>query len=328
MRRRRLAAAGGAVLAVVAASWWLLPDTGARPTTTAATTPSAPRAQTRAAMQPVAAAPADRPPTEEVRTTGAIDGELVGFSDKARVKAWQNFWPNRDFKATVMGGHFTLETIPPGAYIVFAEEGVRTEEARIYVTAAGRTATTLTSAGTATLAGRVINLITRKPLGGLACQQGGHRGHHAVTDHDGRFELEIPAGRRVGISCIERGAHPRTWGGIEVELAPGSTQDVVIELIVRRHPFLGPTDVGFSLAANPMPRVGRVLREEVTRAGLIVGDQLLKVDGIDVSTFHPRQVEELMLDHAIGEKVELVLRRGGSDVTASVEVVEGKREVE
>jgi hypothetical protein len=54
----------------------------------------------------------------------------------------------------------------------------------------------------------------------------------------------------------------------------------------------------------------------------------LKVDGINVSTFHPSQVEELMLDHAIGEKVELLLRRNGRDVTASVEVVEGKAEVE
>jgi len=50
---------------------------------------------------------------------------------------------------------------------------------------------------------------------------------------------------------------------------------------------------------------------------------------VRTSTFHPREVELLMHDHGIGERLELVvLRRDGREVNASVEVMERKREDE
>jgi hypothetical protein len=327
--RRRTLVATGTVLAaaVAAASWLLFHAASARPMTTVDTTTRVGRLRTAGQTHALTPPSDARGPSEQA--PASIDGRLIGFSDKARIVAMRNAVFNQSFSATVRDGHFTIDAIPPGPYIVWAKEAPLYEEAWVDVSSGKRTSVTLTSKGTALVAGRVTNLVTRRPLRGLVCQAGRHGDRKVVTDRDGRFRLDIAAGRPVRIGCVEPKSRPQIRGSMSVELATGSTQDLTIEMVAKRHVVDRDLDVGLSLASDPLPRVGAVFRDDVIRAGVSVGDRVMKVDGIEVSTFHPREVELLMHDHGIGERLELVvLRRDGREVNASVEVMERKREDE
>jgi hypothetical protein len=120
--------------------------------------------------------------------------------------------------------------------MVTARDGARADQALAEVVA-GKTATvTLTSKGTATIAGQAIDLVTRKPLAGLECNESGAWTERpsAVTDTQGRFKLDVAAGRPVTVRCgsVTRGL--RTVGRATVELAPDTSRDVVVEVAERR----------------------------------------------------------------------------------------------
>lgn len=265
----------------------------------------------------------------ELPAAGAIDGTLVGFSEEARVSA-HGSTPFARFTARVRGTHFTIEGMPPGSYMVSAREGARSDDALADVTAGRRVTVTLTSTGTATVSGRAVDLVSRAPLPGLECAESAgwmDRGPATTTDAQGRFRLEIPAGRPATVHCMSPTARFRTMGSAHVELEPGTTGEVVVEVIVARRTGSQPGDLGLHIQPGPPATVYKVdPGGPAERAGVEVGDAILTVDGVAVDKLPSSQVLSLMLDHAIGEKVELVLRRDGHEVTASVEVVERKRE--
>jgi hypothetical protein len=257
--------------------------------------------------------------------TGAVDGELVGFTDKTRVSA-SPMTSFEHFTGRVRGPHFTIEAIPPGSYMVSARDGARTDHSYVEVAPGKRATVKLTSKGTASVSGRAINLVTREPLGGLECSESAgwqERSQSATTDTRGAFKLEVPAGRSTRIHCMGPTARFRAMGGASVELEPDTTKEVLVEVVVTRRAASRPGDVGMRLQPGPPVVVYKVdPGGSAERAGVKVGDSIQKVDGVDVSRFESRPVWMLMLDHAIGDKVELVLGRDRREVRASVEIVD------
>jgi hypothetical protein len=257
--------------------------------------------------------------------TGAIDGELVGFTDKARVSA-SPMTSFEHFMGRVRGTHFTIEAIPPGSYMVSGRDGARSDHSYVEVASGKRATVMLTSKGTASVSGRAINLVTREPLGGLECSESAgwqERSQSATTDARGAFKLEVPAGRSTRIHCMGPTARFRTMGSASVELEPGTTKEVLVEVVVTGRAAGRLGDVGMRVQPGPPVIVYKVdPGGSAERAGVKVGDSIQKVDGVDVSRFESRPVWMLMLDHAIGDKVELVLGRDQREVRASVEIVD------
>ncbi len=259
-------------------------------------------------------------------STGAIEGELVGFGPKARVSATRvDLGALDDFAGRVHGSRFTIAQVPPGSYMVSAREGAGAARTTVEVAAGTTARVTLTSKGTATVNGRAVDLLTREPLAGLECSDDAwdDRAHRTRTDAQGRFTLEVPAGRPIEVDCAGPRARSLTSGSATVVLEPGTTRQIQVEVIVKRKAGRVPGDLGLHLQPGPPALVYKVDPDgPAERAGVQAGDRVLKVDGADVSALASHPVVMLMLDHAIGEKVELVLDRDGREVQASVELVE------
>src|SRR6201999_4177779 len=101
-------------------------------------------------------------------TAGAIDGTLVGFTTTPVITGSQGGHNVVDFE--VGGGHFSAPGLPPGSYKVTADTNGQDSDTAIVTVAAGKTApVTLTSRGTATVMGTVIDWKTQAPIAGAMC---------------------------------------------------------------------------------------------------------------------------------------------------------------
>ncbi len=186
----------------------------------------------------------------------------------------------------------------------------------------------LTGNRTATVSGTAVDLVTHNPLSGLECrdlrnwQEGGSG---ATTNAAGRFDLEIEAEIRVILYCFGR----RTGvGQAPVSLMGGTKGNVLVEVVMVPWPPYGGT-VGFFVGGRPPATVTEVdSAGPGKQAGVMVGDRVQRVNGVDVSSFASWQVSLLIGDHPVGEKVPLVLRRDGRDVNVSVVVIEPRGLVE
>lgn len=259
---------------------------------------------------------------------GTINGVLVGFSPKARVTA-NPVKSHASFSGRLDGQRFSLRGIPPGPYLVSARDGARSDEKMVEVVAGKTVTVELTSEGTATVSGRAIDLVTRAPLARLECGATGSwagRDGSVTSDGDGRFQVEVPARKKARVACFSRNESIRGGGFAEVELEPGARTDLVVEVVIQRRSEGIFGDVGFHLAAGEPPTVEQVVPGGPgERAGVRAGDAVLKVDGFAVASLRRNAVFLLMLDHKVGEKVELVLGRDGREIAVAVEVVESAR---
>ena len=257
--------------------------------------------------------------------TGTIEGRLVGFGDKARVSASRVGFDR--FSARVDGDRFTIAGMPPGDYLVSARDGARSDESSVDVEPGKTASVTLTSKGTATVWGRVVNLATREPLEGIECEaslavSGNAR---AVTGSAGQFRLDVPAGRMLGVRCAGTVGTGRAFGTGEVEAAAGTSRDVLIEAVVTRVHWRDRGDLGLMIRPGPPAVISKVTPGgPAERAGAKVGDAILKVDGAAVDRLESAQVRSLMEDHAAGEKANLVLRRDGREIALSIVLAAGK----
>jgi hypothetical protein len=262
---------------------------------------------------------------------GAIEGELVGFGESVQVRVE----PPRSrgygsYRPRVDGRRFSLGELPPGPYSVSANDGPRADGAKIEVVGGKTASVTLRSEGTATVSGRAIDIIKRSPVADIECSAsiGMVRvGEGATTDASGRFRVEVPAGREVHVSCSDNGQGVNATGRGTIELAPGATGELLVEVLVMRHVGRAEVgDIGMHLnRSRPATVAGLDEGGPAEKAGVQVGDQIARVDDVDVASLEPKMVHLLMIDRPIGQRAQLTVVRDGANHHLSVEVVALKR---
>lgn len=141
-------------------------------------------------------------------TPGAIEGALVGFDDPPQVSAIRYGEVGTDtiVRGTVNGSSFWFRGLSPGAYALTARSSTEAASARVQVVAGSTSTVTLSSGGSGTVSGRVIEFRTGKPVEGMTC--------HALV----RVDSEMTA----ACSAIQR--EPTKRGGSSYRVRPPATR--------------------------------------------------------------------------------------------------------
>jgi hypothetical protein len=260
---------------------------------------------------------------------GSIEGRIEGFTSVPDVFAQVADGTAETFvRGFLEGNRFEIRGLAPTRYTITAQS--RSEGASAIVDVVpGRAATiVLRSAGSAALAGRVVDHRTRAPLPGRRCRvfmvSGG--GWHGMTrlrpeasaesDADGRFTIDpVPAGE-VHVQCF---GDPSRYSlsGATLVIAPGARAMVELEAV----PIAAQIA---DLGASMMPRrTGAVLAEVVPggsadTAGLRAGDVIVAVDGLRVVGMVPNAVSMLVRSREPGSRLRVTVSRGDREVTVEL----------
>jgi Carboxypeptidase regulatory-like domain/PDZ domain len=227
-------------------------------------------------------------------------------------------------------GAFAWEKLVPGRYVLTASAGGRppAQSSPIEVDVGRVTAhVRITLARGATLAGRVLDAVTRKPIAGALIAFDRTTNTRADTsgtarsDERGAYSLEgAPAGP-FSIRVVREGYRTRTVTGLTARGAPTVQQDVELNPAVDGGPngedFAG---IGAFLAPSPagVTFSGVLPGGPAEQAGLQSGDLIRRIDGADASSFTTADCMQ-RLRGPDGSRVTVQVERGGQRVEVAVQ---------
>lgn len=278
----------------------------------------------------------------EIAATGSIEGAVVvpggELPDTLKVTLHEPATA-RDLTQTVYrsGGTFAFERVPAGRYQVVVNSSLGKATRKVELAAGEqRAGVTVELAPVHDVRGRLVDLESGAPLAGLvvyATARGDpnlgyeeHPGPDRITGGDGRFELhEVPTGAVVLVVL------PRDFtGGLpeygmlslvrKVARRP-ALQDLGDITLARRRVFgdMVPGALGFTNREYEAGEDGEDRPIEVAsvreggpaaRAGMVVGDQIVSVDGHDVSDGDPNGWYSSLIYVPPGTTVALGVARG------------------
>jgi RNA polymerase sigma factor (sigma-70 family) len=262
---------------------------------------------------------------------GAIEGTLVGFVTTPQISATSTdaIGVGAPPYATPSGTSFALRGLSPGTYTVTARTQAEAATAVVEVVAGGTTRVTLTSGGSATIAGRVRELRTGAGVEGMTCRAlprtasgpaSGLAGDGARTDVLGRFTITPAPAGDVVVSCT--GLWRLYSDGIRaLVLAPTERAEVDIPIVAWRDQVplvVGDLGAGF----DPQFIGARLARVEpggpAATAGFQDGDVVIAVDGTAVTELSATGVRILITNRAPGSNVTVAATRAGRAVTGTI----------
>lgn len=251
---------------------------------------------------------------------GAIEGTLVGFGASPRVVANDH---TRGFSlgALLTGTQFRTFGLTPGTYLVTATGGGSSTQ-RVEVRAGETTHVELHSGGTARVDLVLRDHATGNPLIDVGCVATGDAFGYptwwgrpsAHTDAAGKASItDAPVGA-IRVLCFPTNG---SMASAQAELAPNGTASVQLSSVAFRLALAG--DPGFELQPFQLPiQVWRVRPDGPAAAQLAPGDQLLAVNGVDVTGLAGSSAQALIQDHAPGTSVVLRIKRGADMRTVSL----------
>ncbi|HEY4182175.1 MAG TPA: sigma-70 family RNA polymerase sigma factor [Kofleriaceae bacterium] len=257
---------------------------------------------------------------------GTISGTLVGLPSSVMVIASQALSGNDDlYEGKVDGDRFAITGLPPGRYTVQAAvDRHQVDGAVVDVKSGATSAVALRSKARATISGRVTDLATGAPIAKMACRAtlslGGREGPlvggmvaDQFTDATGAFSLDAPTGR-VRVACNYQGPAYSMAGG-DFDIASSSTTVALTAVAIPA----SPADAGLLLEPFVIPPT-------VTKSiapGVVVGDQILAIDGLDTSNMLGHEALALLFGKSPGTTVAVSLMHDGKRVTVRVSLVAG-----
>jgi hypothetical protein len=273
-------------------------------------------------VEPIAAGTRDM--TITLDPAGRIEGKLVGFSSPPVITGIVQTGHNEPIDAEVDGDRFHASGLPPGTYLLMAIASNHEGDTQKVVVRAGQTATvTMTSRGAATVTAHVIDYKTRAPLVGARCSSTTRNGNDTgviynspddtvLTDASGNVRLDTPAGE-ILVICAPAG-HNRNI--TKVVAAAGST--TAVEILSVANGNNGTIDARFEFLGKHVVEI--VKGGPADRAGLLVGDEVVAVDGSSVAELDTNSTTALINQRPGGASVVLGVRRGDALKTITVTV--------
>jgi membrane-associated protease RseP (regulator of RpoE activity) len=227
-------------------------------------------------------------------------------------------------------GAFTLRELMPGRYRLAVRSGDLHTSREVEVAAGALASVELELQGLITVVGRVIEPRTRRPVPGMWVFTDSPTDHPIgtfladrtyLTDEDGRFEIRhVPRGAiTIGGQLNDERGRGQVFQ-IDRTIAPAGGAGEVIDLGELRavlHPAVSGTPGCWLSVERPgaPATVTEVLPEgPAARAGIVVGDVITAIDGLDV-TGARAQDAAMLLRGAPGTVISVQLERG---VTATI----------
>ncbi|HEY1548141.1 MAG TPA: carboxypeptidase regulatory-like domain-containing protein, partial [Kofleriaceae bacterium] len=257
---------------------------------------------------------------------GTIDGTLVGFSSPPAITA-STLTSDLNLVGigTVDGNTFVVGGLTPGHYTIQAQAGAEVDGQVVDVHSNETAHVTLTSRGVGTVTGRVTEYTDHAPVTGMRCDGNISAGglmpnvppdetRQAFTDANGHFTVAAPLGA-VRVFCFRMGGPmggpPISAAGIDVQVSSDSVPNV--ELVAVPSTFGGtPGNVGFNLSPMQLPlTINRVDPSGPAAAnGIVVGDELITIDGISVQGMLPDGAMTALMNHRPGSVASLGILHG------------------
>lgn len=256
-----------------------------------------------------------------IERAGAIEGSLAGFPAAPAVHATMLGTGAINVEASsATSSSFRFVGLRPGRYVVNAQTPHEGEAQLVEVSSGATLSLTLTARGRGTIEGTVLDFRTRAPIAGAACHAFTSAGGvHGLASWDSRTAPRSDARGHVLIDPAPAGpitvrcAMPqarRSAPAADVTLAPGGRAAVQLlstELVPDYPSTLG---LGFDWRVTP-PRIAELLADRpAARAGLLLGDLILAVDGTPVTGLNGDGVLHLIDGRPAGAEVTLTVLRG------------------
>lgn len=214
-------------------------------------------------------------------------------------------------------GKFALRDLPAGHYLVSIEsETGRASTELDLAPGEARVGVMLELERMVSITGRIVDLVTREPVDALHVRalraSDGPRAHieyrdpSRTTDASGRFTVTRVSPGRV---TIDAGTGNGEYLSVTRTIEGAGTVDVGDLALARSRltPDGQPGELGITVSAREIRSVAA--GSSAATAGLVVGDVIRSIDGIDVTGEHAPHVRTL-LEGPVGMKVLLGLARG------------------
>ena len=275
-------------------------------------------------LEPVAAG------THDVKlvlaAAGAIDGTLVGFATTPVITGVMSAGGHEPVDFEVDGDRFSARGLSPGSYVLIADTGGHDSDSKRVIVTAGTTATVvLTSRGVGTIAGTVQDWKTHAPIAGASCGKPAPRDGENIgviynspdnevsSDAAGHFTVEGTAGE-ILVVC-----RSNDHFGMKFATIP---RDKTTELVVSavQQGETGSIDAQF--LTGGLIRKFEVIEPNgaAAKAGLLVGDEVIAVDGASVTDLDGRSAMRVITQRPAGTTAALSVLRGGATRTLVVTV--------
>jgi protocatechuate 3,4-dioxygenase beta subunit len=227
----------------------------------------------------------------------------------------------RDDIITITSGRFTLPALPVGRYRLFVTTADASSFTDVDVVSGKTSSIELKLGRFVTVVGRVVEHGTGRPLAGIEmCTTPLDRSpffayfdHSASTDASGKFAMHDVERARLKIDGLV-GTDSAKYPWITLSWTVGADASDIVDVgdLEVVPAFDGPARPGMTIANAPdgSVRVTRVAPGgPAAKAGIVVGDELTAIDGVDVVLARASSVEA-MLRGPSGLDDTVTLRRG------------------
>jgi membrane-associated protease RseP (regulator of RpoE activity) len=265
-----------------------------------------------------------------IKSTGSIAGRVLGAPDEFAITVRElatGFRRREELFHT--GGVYALADLPRGKYIVIAE--ARTGIAQVELElrdGEARSGVDFTLDAYVTATGRVVELGTGKPIAGVTMSIRRVRGGGVVAASEDHDHVSDAAGRFTVRSAPQGQVVVTGWGDAKVPYevqafrqlrGSGTVELGDVEAVKRRlrdDEIAGDLGLKFAEQAFDTPPDKRERKVSyidpkgpAARTGIVVGDVVVAIDGIDVTNEHAGRAAQLLAAPP-GTKVALTLARG------------------
>jgi len=255
----------------------------------------------------------------ELPPVGAIEGVLRGFRGAPQVTVVDRTH-GRMLWADATDAKFSVADVPVGTYDVHAVAANGAHGTARVTVAIGQVARVTLEAGpTAQVTGVVTDWRTGAPITGAYCSwyaEDGASNRPARSDASGGFAFGVPAGP-VRVMCHALDLPSFAARDVTVDLAPGATTRVAVELLITRRDRYAPPGVWLEGRA-PAPLRIAGLGQVAGASGLRVGDIVVRIDGRSTAGLDGNAVSFLIADHDASAPASVTVDRDGAELSFDV----------
>lgn len=249
---------------------------------------------------------------------GEIDGTLEGLDDVSYVSATRSDG-SMPYTAALIGTTFRIRSVPPGTYWIRAYSPMGTGSATVAVTAGATANVVLRARPSGTIIGTLVDGQTSAPIANADCftrpppggepDPGGFRS--ARTGPDGSFRIERVSAGDAKVTCYATAAVARGKASVIADQAV--RLDLVAQADNTRPGYAGVTfenQLGELMVHSVAPG------GPADRAGLVVGDIVVKIGGEPTSGYAARGGNSF--PWPAGTPVTLAVERGDAELTVQI----------